>query len=335
MDGRYLRMIMLLFVFALPATASAMREPPPPDGGGGPTSADAQPIVQGTIEKLPNTSTNTPFQGKICFQSDRDTNWEIYVMNANGSSQTRLTNNSATDWTCRWSPDGKQIVFISMRDNAQGEIYVMNADGSQQTRLTNNTADEWYPYWSPDGSKIVFSSDVDGDHEIYVMNRDGSGVTQLTFNTAMDTVPSWSPDNSTIAFVSDRDAGAVEIYVMNPDGSGQTRLTNNTVTDLYPNWSPDSGWIVSYTGGEVWRMKNDGSEATPLTDTTGDNWAAVYSPDGAYLAFSSDRDINQEVYAMYADGSGQTNLTNNSANDRYPHWNAFSYWMHLPIVLKQ
>ena len=82
-------------------------------------------------------------------------------------------------------------------------------------------------------------------------------------------------------------------------------------------------------------MKKDGSGATQLTDTTGDNWAAVYSPDGAYLAFSSYRDGNEEVYAMNADGSGQTNLTNNAADDRYPHWTAFSYWLHLPIVLKQ
>ncbi|MGH8497327.1 MAG: hypothetical protein ACRERV_00715 [Methylococcales bacterium] len=84
--------------------------------------------------------------GTIAFMSFRDGNLELYVMNADGSAQTRLTNNPAYDGDPSWSPDGKRIAFGSFR-GGNAEIYVMNADGSAQTRLTNNPAYDADPNW--------------------------------------------------------------------------------------------------------------------------------------------------------------------------------------------
>jgi Tol biopolymer transport system component len=86
--------------------------------------------------------------GKIAFQSNRDGNWEIYVMDSDGSGQTRLTSNDMWDSLPSWSPDNSKIVFESNRDG-KFEIYVMDSDGSGQTRLTNNTAEDYYPDWGP------------------------------------------------------------------------------------------------------------------------------------------------------------------------------------------
>ena len=97
----------------------------------------------------------SPNATKIAFSSARDGNHDIYVMNADGSNRTRLTDNSAIDLNPSWSPDGSMIAFSSDRDGKMGrwtvpnEIYVMNADGSNQTRLTNNPADDTEPSWSP------------------------------------------------------------------------------------------------------------------------------------------------------------------------------------------
>ena len=71
-------------------------------------------------------------------------------MNADGSDQTRLTDNDAWDDRPTWSPDGSRIAFSSERDG-NSEIYVMNADGSDQTRFTNNDRWEGTPSWSPIG----------------------------------------------------------------------------------------------------------------------------------------------------------------------------------------
>src|SRR5882724_8276583 len=91
--------------------------------------------------------------GKIAFASDRDRNFEIYVMDADGGGQTRLTEDAGEDVSPAWAPDGKRLAFVSTRDG-NAEIYVMNADGTGQTRLTNNTAADLSPVWSPNGLQI-------------------------------------------------------------------------------------------------------------------------------------------------------------------------------------
>ena len=89
-----------------------------------------------------------PEQGKIAFSSDRDGDWEIYVMDADGSNQTNLTSSPAVDEFPSWSPDGSMIAFTSDRDGDY-EIYVMDADGSNQTNITNSAAYNKEPSWSP------------------------------------------------------------------------------------------------------------------------------------------------------------------------------------------
>ena len=133
-----------------------------------------------------------PAGNRIAFVSDRDGNFEIYMMNADGSNQTRLTNNPAEDGMPAWSPDGSCLAFNSDRDG-NFEIYVMDADGSNQTRLTNDPGWDTMPAWSPDGSCLAFNSDRDGKSEIYVMDADGSNQRNLTNNPAWDGDPAWSP----------------------------------------------------------------------------------------------------------------------------------------------
>lgn len=90
----------------------------------------------------------SPDGRKIAFVSYRDGNMEIYVMNADGSGVTRLTNHPGSDAHPAWSPDGRKIAFQSDRDG-NSEIYVMNADGSGVTRLTYSPAYDGEPAWSP------------------------------------------------------------------------------------------------------------------------------------------------------------------------------------------
>ena len=260
--------------------------------------------------------------GHITFSSARDGNFAIYVMNADGSNQTRLTNNSPGEFFPAFSPDGQRIVFYADPDNVSNEIYVMNSDGSNQTRLTTNTVNDSNPAFSPDGRKIVFQSDRDGNFGIYVMNADGSNPSRLTNNADGDFYPAFSPDGRKIAFTSSRD-GNYEIYVMDADGSNQTRLTNNAVDDAFPAFSPD-GQLIAFESlrdgnAEIYVMHADGSNPTRLTNNAARDLDPSFSPDGQKIVFLSLRDGSYVLYVMNADGSAQTRLTN-FTSDINPYW---------------
>jgi Tol biopolymer transport system component len=237
----------------------------------------------------------SPDGSKIAFSSTRDrssTGLDIWVMDADGSNQERLTEAPGQNGRAAWSPDGSKIAYASIVDVTSGEstvqvgeIWVMNADGSSPTAITSDGAFANSPSWSPDGSKIVFQSNRDGTDQIYVMNADGSGITRLTNGEWGDQAPAWSPDGSKIAFQSTRDApdpnnaatSDIEVYVMNADGSSPTRLTTNSVFDGNVSWSAS----------------------------------------GNKLVFDTRRDGNEEVYTMNRDGSDPVNVTNNAAEDGF------------------
>lgn len=113
-------------------------------------------------------------QTKIAFTSERNENFDIHVVNADGSELKRLTNNPAWDELPAWSPDGRKLAFQSIR-NGNWDIYVMNADGTEQKRLTRDSAHDARPFWSSDGKRIVFTSKRSGKSQIHVMNADGTG----------------------------------------------------------------------------------------------------------------------------------------------------------------
>ncbi len=245
---------------------------------------------------------------------------EIYVMAADGSGKTALTQNQDGDDAPVWSPDGTKIAISSERDESW-EIYVLNADGSAPTRLTvNRSADDAFPDWSPDGTKIAFETDRDDDYEIYVMNADGSGQTNLTRESQTDDhSPAWSPDGTKIAFSSKGD-----IYVMNADGSAQTRLTRDSQYDVFPDWSPD-GSKIALTGGSTATgfidvINADGSGRTRLTHG-GREYFPEWSPDGTKIAYTVASTGTGEIWVMNADGSAPTNLSRDPRRGDYePSW---------------
>ncbi|HEX5950102.1 MAG TPA: hypothetical protein VFZ96_03795, partial [Actinomycetota bacterium] len=162
------------------------------------------------------------------------------------------------------------------------------------------------------------------------INADGRGRTPLTTQVAgrADTAPAWSPDGTTIAFASDRDGGFPEIYLINVDGTGLTRLTSNGLIDGRPSWSPDGTRIA------VERCCADGTSEiyvidlatrleTNLTATTGvQEFDPAFSPTGSRIAYVGFEvgDPNIDIWAMDADGGGQTRLTTHEAPDLSPSW---------------
>lgn len=195
----------------------------------------------------------SPDGTRILFKSNRDgdwknnkeDNWELYVMDADGSNQTRLTDTPGYELSTgqAWSPDGSQIVFCSTMDKKffkgknqydDFDLYIMDADGTNVRRLTFTEGQESYAYWSPDGKRISYTH-VEKDapieahggenYEIYTIRPDGTDITRLTNHPGFDFEGWWSPDSKTMVYSSGEESPQA-IYIMNADGSNKVRLTN-------------------------------------------------------------------------------------------------------------
>ena len=164
----------------------------------------------------------------------------LRIINADGSSDVRLTNRAAFEPA--WSPDGSRIAFVTLGDK---DIFLIDPDGTHEEDLTQGVSEDEDPAWSPDGSRIAFTSgplDPSSESEIAVMNRDGSGRTVLTNHPGFDFQPVWSPDGTKLVFTRSEDTGDSEIYVMNADGSSPTNVSRRPeTTETAPDWNGQGG----------------------------------------------------------------------------------------------
>ena len=198
------------------------------------------------------------------------------------------------------SPDGKSVLFISNRTGVF-HMYTMNPDGTNQKQLTTGTVDYVTPVWSPDGKKIAFASGRYDESDICIMNSDGTNERRLTTTPGDDSHPKFSPDGSKIVYCSaqstpdlkaDWSKQHIEIYTMNLDGSDIKKITNFKTTTTYPSISPD-GTKIAYR---------------KIIDAPGFNWDL------------STTKRNSEVFVMNIDGTGERNLSDNTAYDGWPAW---------------
>ena len=187
------------------------------------------------------TDTLTVVRG-ILFQTDREGDWEIYVMNPDGTNPRNVSMNTAGDVEPDWSPDGTKIALTRWVGDDRS-IYVMDADGTNVKRLTSGPNWDEAPDWSPDGAWIAFQSLRDGKQQLFAVRADGAEIVKLSRSAYIEAYPAWSPDGSLIAFTSPRDGTNEDIYLMEADGT-VTRLTSLTGTDTAAAWSPDGTKIA-------------------------------------------------------------------------------------------
>jgi Tol biopolymer transport system component len=219
-----------------------------------------------------------------------------------------------------------KIAFVSARDGfpSDADLYTMGYDGSNQTRITSLDHDETSPAWSPSGTKLVFQQDPGVHPEIWSANADGSARVQLTNNSANDTHPAWSYTGAKIVFASDRDAdpGVFDLFVMNADGTNQVNITNTpAVNEDYPSWSPDGFKIAFSRDGDIYTIAPNGSNLVPLTQTEAVEIEPDWSPSAAQIAYRTTYNVPDAIWKMNADGSAQTDLTNNgTVVHEHPSW---------------
>ncbi len=280
--------------------------------------------------------------GQIAFISDRDANCELYIMNGDGTDQTRLTYTAANESAPAISPDGRKIAFCSDQDSSTPwimDIYVMNVDGSNVLRLTTHPRHDVYPAWGPDGSEIAFAStrggpnDANDYFDIYVMPADlgeAGGLRRITNNGLLDGAPTWSPDGSLLAWEAHRlpePFGDRRLIVVGSswDGSGEYTVSSDNFHGRVPSWGSNGLIVFSraphmVTYHDLMVVDPNAPPESALTSDPGDEYCPCCSPDGSAVAFQSNLSGNYDIWTVNADGTGWTRLTTSPYYDGEPAW---------------
>ena len=265
--------------------------------------------------------------GRIVFTSTRDGNTEIYVMDADGGNQERLTNHPVDDLEPSWSPDLQKIAFSSGRGGFF-QIHAMGADAKDPTKLTDGGLDA-RPDWSPDGQKIAYTSTpLTGRRQIVIIDTDGRNAAGLTDGDEA----SWSPDGTRVAFVGWDEEHHSEIHVINVNDHEIENLTPDLPNSINPTWSPD-GRKIAFVSLEdefyhIYVMKADSKSRKRLTTKRSnkgvDNLEPTWSPNGrtiAYVIVKVEDKVRttSKIHLMTADGQYLKQLSDDhNGRDRHP-----------------
>lgn len=248
----------------------------------------AHKIADAIYEKL--TGEGGYFDTRIVFVAESGSHGKrvkrLAIMDQDGQNMTYLPYGGTRVMTPRFSPDSKEVAYMSLTADS-ARIYILNLETGNQEAVGEVKGMAFAPRFSPDGSKLAFSVVQGANTDIYVIDLRTRAMTRLTRDPAIDTSPSFSADGSKIAFTSDR-GGSPQIYVMNADGSGVHRLTFGGGQYSTPVFSP-KGDQIAFTKQSDGRfsigvMNADGSGEKLLTSSyleEGPTWA----PNGRYIMF--------------------------------------------------
>ena len=316
-------------------------------------------MAQDTLTNVTNNAAEdldpiwSPDGGRLAFASNRDGDFDIYIANADGYEPLNLTDAVDEDGAAineRW-PDfgvyeGAEVIAFASNRRGNWEIYTFsNADGFLQITnsggINRDTTDS-APSWSPSGEEVVFHTirdrydDGRGEHDVFRTTEQGEHGINLTKSASTDDInPDWEPVEHT-GWCGEPSPVAAPIPTPTPivvpepatPSPTQTPTPTPTPTPMLSETSTPTPTPSATPTNTPTPTPTPTSTPTPTptptatpTPTQGAPTLPSY-PAGGRIAFQTDRDGNSEIYVMGCDGSSQTNLTNNSSEDKQPSWAA-------------
>jgi Tol biopolymer transport system component len=219
-----------------------------------------------------------------------------------------------------FSPNGKQIAFLTDRNNYQ-DILLLNVDGSNIRSLLKNKIMKKFDYvhpeghalsWSPDGEKIIFAASKNQKDYLYIITVNTGKVQKL--NNDLDSVlsPSFSPDGDRIVFTGMKD-GITNLYLVDASGNNQLQLNDDPFDDNYPTFSPDGKKVLYISERNkkthIFVIDIETSQITQITDTGHNELSPTWYDNGQKVLFIADADGIYNVYSMNSNGTGVVKLT--------------------------
>ncbi|MCL4157366.1 UNVERIFIED_CONTAM: hypothetical protein GTU68_015658 [Idotea baltica] len=247
--------------------------------------------------------------------------FRLYVSDSDGHKPQVILTSKQPIMSPAWSPDGKQLAYVSFEDNTSA-IYIQDIFTGKKFMLSSREGSNSAPAWSPDGKKVAMSLSFNGSPDIYIVDAKSGDFTRVTTSSAIDTEPSWSGTNS-IVFTSDR-GGSPQLYRIAASGGKAQRLTfdgkYNSAADIA---NKKLAFITGNRGAYNVAIKSLSGEGKDFLSNGTLDESPTLSPNGAMVAYTTMKNGENSLAVVSDNSKARQFLTSPVGDIREPAWSPY------------
>ncbi|HBC69462.1 MAG TPA: Tol-Pal system protein TolB [Sutterella sp.] len=262
------------------------------------------------------------FTSRIAYVNERAQNqFELVIADSDGANARTALRSSEPIISPAWSPDGKQVAYVSF-ENKKPVVYVHTLATGKRRVVANFRGNNSAPAFSPDGAKLAVALSRDGMTQIFLINADGTGVKRFSRSLAIDTEPCFSVDGKYIYFTSDR-GGSPQIYRQMVGSDQAERVTFDSGYAVSPSIDA-KGTNLAYVSRDSGRYRVSVMDLQSgehmLVSRTDFDESPSFSPNGRMIIYATERDKRGVLATASVDGTVHAMLSGPAGDIREPTW---------------